>query len=88
MATKFIPAIAPSEYPSFRLILDELPRSYAEWLQNAKKVSLEHDATGGTSERVGVVSAEFVRYCKVTRTDRNMHSLWLFAHEKGMGREF
>ena len=88
MATKFIPAIAPSEYPSFRLILDELPRSYAEWLQNAKKVSLEHDATGGTSERVGVVSAEFVRYCKVSRTALSVPALWKFAHQKGMGREY
>lgn len=88
MATKFIPAIAPSEYPAFRHILKDLPGTYEEWLYSARKAALEHDATGGTSERVEVLSSEFVRYCKSIKADRNVHSLWLFAHEKGMGREF
>jgi hypothetical protein len=88
MAMKFIPAIAPSEYSSFRLILKDLPRTYAEWLHNVKKISLEHDATRGTSERVGVVSAEFVRYCKASRTALSVPALWKFAHQKGMGREY
>jgi hypothetical protein len=88
MATMFVPAIASSEYPSFRLILKDLPRSYSEWLQNANKVSLEHDATGGTSERIGVVSAEFVRYCKMSRTAPSVPALWTFAHEKSKGHEY
>ena len=89
MATKFIPTIAKADYEAIRRIIRRhLPDSYDKWLYLSTKESADNISKGGISEPVEVNADEFARFLKATRADANLHSLYNYAYEKGMGHKY
>jgi hypothetical protein len=83
------PKIRPTDYALFRGVLHgDLPASYEEWFDLARKELREIVVNGDTPREIETDPDEFARYCHVRRYARTLDRLKRFASEKGSGNSY
>lgn len=89
MATICFPTIKQNDFETFRrLINEDFPNTYDEWLDLARKKGDKFAESGNTIEDVEIEPNEFSRFLRTTGTSPDLQSLWQLAHDKGVGRKY
>jgi hypothetical protein len=88
MAIFYLPVIARKDYNAFRgLPNNDFPYTYDEWLQFSRDKGTDWQSKGYVVERVEVHPDKFRRYCDRVSAPCNMHWLYAFAVDKGIGKD-
>jgi hypothetical protein len=83
------PHISAQNYEAFRRLLgDELPATYQEWLDFLRKRTFEETSRGQNVLKVPIDPDEFVRFCNSTGERYSNAALGRFAIEKVGGKNY
>lgn len=84
MATFYIPKIAAADYGAFvRLLKDDIPGTYDEWLTLMQRELTYTDGQGHVAEAVEITPDEFTVHCDRAQCKYDLASLKRLAFQKG-----
>jgi len=76
MTIVYYPKLRPADYDAFQAVLHpDLPNTYNEWFDLARKEMREIIVNGDTPIDVEIDPHEFAQYCHTTRSARTLDSL-------------
>ena len=87
MAIYKYPRLLKHDYEGFRLIVSDLPATFAKWdfdVQGRREQDrLAHEAAGGQFESyyVTINGSKFMEFCQRTNEPRTVAALYRFAEE-------